>query len=149
MGWKGISPEQFAENAKAKLMAVPRLAVEELAEELTRTTEEGGRVPVEHGNLARSLLAQTGSPPTAREIPTGGFTAQAIGPVLLDWQPEHALYLGYQAAYARRMNFGFVGTDSLGRAYNQPGHHFVEAAVAKWPAIVARVTARVRHGGAE
>lgn len=29
------------------------------------------------------------------------------------------------AVYARRVEFGFMGTDSLGRRYNQPGRAFV------------------------
>lgn len=31
-------------------------------------------------------------------------------------------------AYAMRQNYGFVGTDRLGRTYNQPGFFFMEKA---------------------
>lgn len=100
---------------------------------MTKTLPNGGNVPVKTGNLARSLLAKTGSMPSTVDIPTGGFAGQDIGPVLLNWEPGGTLYLGYQAVYARRQNYGFAGTDSLGRTYNQAGFGFVEKAAAKWP----------------
>lgn len=33
--------------------------------------------------------------------------------------------------YAARMNWGFVGTDSLGRTYNQPGYYYMSIAAAR------------------
>ena len=46
--------------------------------------------------------------------------------------------IGMQAGYAARMNFGFVGPDSLGRVYNQSGSHYMERAVNMWPELVER-----------
>ena len=40
-------------------------------------------------------------------------------------------------AYAKRLENGFVGEDSLGRHYNQPGRFFVRDNVARWPIVVA------------
>lgn len=111
---------------------------------MTKTIPNGGNVPVKTGNLARSLLAQKGSMPTTGE---GPFAGQDIGPVLLDLKLGDKVYLGYQARYSYRMNFGFVGTDSLGRNYNQAGHGFVEQAAAKWPQIVTRVVIDMRMMG--
>lgn len=111
---------------------------------MTRTIPNGGNVPVKTGNLARSLLAQKGSMPTTGE---GPFAGQDIGPVLLDLELGDKVYLGYQANYARRQNYGFVGEDSLGRAYNQSGFGFVEQAAAKWPHIVTRVVIDMRMRG--
>jgi hypothetical protein len=50
----------------------------------------------------------------------------------------------YTAAYARRVNSGFTGQDSLGRTYNQQGAHFVENAVDQWPALVAASVAKAK-----
>lgn len=72
------------------------------------------------------------------------YPAVDIGPALLDWKPGETLYIGFQANYARRMNYGFVGEDSLGRTYNQSGFGFVEKAAARWPFIVDAAAAKVR-----
>lgn len=41
--------------------------------------------------------------------------------------------------YARRINYGFVGTDSLGRHYDQVGVHMVEQALNEAPEIAQKV----------
>ena len=48
------------------------------------------------------------------------------------------MWLGYQAIYARRQNYGSVGADKLGRGFNQAGSYFVEGAIEKGPQIVAQ-----------
>lgn len=114
-----------------------------MAAEMTRTIPSGGNLPIKTGNLARSLLAQTGSMPMTVSGKTD-FAGQDIGVTLLNWTPGERLYLGFQAAYARRQNYGFVGTDSLGRNYNQSGFAFVEKAAAKWPFIVEAAAMKVK-----
>jgi hypothetical protein len=54
------------------------------------------------------------------------------------------VYIGWQAAYSRRLNYGFAGEDSLGRTYNQSGYGFAEAAAAKWPQIVQEQAMKMR-----
>jgi hypothetical protein len=39
------------------------------------------------------------------------------------------------------LEFGFVGTDSLGREYHQAGRAWVRLAQQQWPQIVARTAA--------
>lgn len=72
--------------------------------------------------------------------------AQDVGVVALSLELGDKVYLGYQAVYAARQNFGFVGEDSLGRTYNQGGFGFVEKAAAKWPQIVDGVAAKYKAG---
>jgi hypothetical protein len=45
--------------------------------------------------------------------------------------------------YARRIEYGFVGEDSLGRHYHQQGHHMVAQTLAELPSIAERATARL------
>jgi hypothetical protein len=47
------------------------------------------------------------------------------------------------APYAMRINFGFVGTDSLGRHYNQKGNHMVERTIAVMPELARQAVAYV------
>lgn len=139
--WKGKNPEDWARETKERILAVFQGASQSLASEMTTTIPNGGNVPVKTGNLARSLLAQNGSMPKTGD---GPFPGQDIGPVLLNLELGDKVYLGYQANYARRQNYGFVGEDSLGRNYNQSGFGFVEKAAAKWPVIVRDVVVRYR-----
>ena len=48
--------------------------------------------------------------------------------------------------YARRIEYGFVGEDSLGRHYNQQGAHMVQQTLNELPSIAGAAVARVRGG---
>lgn len=107
---------------------------------MTQTRPRGGRVPVKEGNLYRSLLLSTSG------MVTVGGTEFAAGPSVnvAGVKIDDIVFIGYQAAHARRQNYGFVGTDSLGRTYNQSGFGFLEAAVANWENIVYGETRALR-----
>lgn len=134
----------WAAESTARMEAVYRGAVEMLADEMTLTQPNGGRLPFQTGNLMRSLLASTAGMP-----PQGGkdarYVGQDVGLVAAGLELGQAVWLGFQAAYAKRLNFGFVGEDALGRTVNQQGAHFVEAAAAAWPTIVELVAEDVKN----
>lgn len=133
---------KWASESEERITAVRRRSVELLGEEMTRTKPQGGRVPFQTGNLARSILASTtGMPKTAE----GPFPGSNVGLVAATLRNDQPLWIGYQANYARRRNFGFVGADSLGRVYNESGDHFVEGAIAEWPQIVSRAVAELKR----
>lgn len=127
----------WAAKTPQRLTATYRRSVELLAEEMTRTVGNGGKLPHKTGNLMRSLLASTSGPP-----PMGGedqkYNGSDVGLVTASLELGEPIWLGYQANYAHRMNYGFVGPDSLGRVYSQSGFHFVEDAISKWPALVSQ-----------
>lgn len=52
-------------------------------------------------------------------------------------------YLANNLPYARRIEHGFVGADSLGRVYNQGGRAMVGVTILEWPEIVAKAAASV------
>ena len=142
----GAFSDQLSAWAKAtekRAEAVYRRSVELLAEEMTRTKANGGRVPVDTGNLYRSLLASTAGMPKTAEGPFPGFDIGAVTATLKLNQP---VWIGYQAKYSRRINSGFVGADKLGRVYNQAGNYFVEGAIAAWPQLVAQAAKEVEAG---
>ncbi len=56
----------------------------------------------------------------------------------LEVEPDH-LVISNSVVYARRVNDGFIGADSLGREYHQVGHHMVEQTIAEAPAILDQV----------
>lgn len=133
----------WAKETEARMTAVYRRSVEMLADELTKTVGNGGKLPFKTGNLMRSLLASTSGLPR-QGSPDQAYTGSDVGVVAASLKLGDPVWLGYQANYAHRMNYGFVGDDSLGRTYNQTGFHFVEAAIAKWPDIVTSAAKEIQ-----
>ena len=131
----------WASATEERIDAVHKTALEKLALEMTRTKAEGGTVPFQTGNLSRSLTASTSGLPKTTGQPSTGSNANAVIATL---RPGQAIWLGYQAKYARRMNYGFVGADALGRVYNQEGNHFVERAIGMWDQLVFQAVQEVR-----
>lgn len=126
------------------MTSVYRTAAEDIAEEVSKTVAEGGKLPFRTGNLRRSLMASTVAMPLQGEAKAqfaGGDTSAIMHATLDD-----TIYIGFQANYARRLNYGFVGEDALGRRYDQKGAHFIESAVDKWPEIVKAAAAKIEAG---
>ena len=132
----------WASKSESRLQAVRNRAIELLAEEMTRTTANGGRVPFQTGNLARSLLASTQGMPKTSDAQ---FSGSDVGIVTAMLRLDQPLWLGFQSSYARRQNYGFVGADALGRVYNQQGNYFVEGAIAEWPNLVAKAARELQN----
>ncbi|MBX5021223.1 hypothetical protein [Rhizobium lentis] len=137
---------QVGEWASAELdraEAVFQTAAQTVANEVRTAVAEGGRMPVKTGNLRRSLMASTSTMPTIKEGKET-FTESGVELVIAGAELGGSIFLGFQAAYAARMNYGFVGTDALGRTFNQTGYGFVDAVAQRWPQIVAEAEATVR-----
>jgi hypothetical protein len=137
---------QVSEWASAELdraEAVFQTAAQTVANEVRNPVSEGGRMPVKTGNLRRSLMASTSTMPLIREG-AEQFTDGGIELIIAGAELGATVYLGFQAAYAARLNYGFVGQDSLGRTYNQTGFGFVDAVSQRWPQIVAAAELTVR-----
>ena len=127
--------KNWSKKTKVDLTKVRRRAIVKLGEEMARTIPQGGKVPFLTGNLSRSLLASTNASISS------GSNVGIVAATLADNQP---VWMGYQAAYARRMNYGFIGADSLGRVYNQQGYYFVDGAIGKWKEIVKEAAEELR-----
>lgn len=141
--WQGIDPSVWAEKQQENLLRVFHRALVLLGRELARTRDDGGAVPKVTGNLYRSLLAQIGSPVMLAQGQPN-FAGADVGAIAVQAMLGETVFFGYQAAYARRVNSGFVGTDRLGRQYNQSGANFVERAINMWPQIVDQAVSEVK-----
>jgi hypothetical protein len=137
-GWTGTDPSRWAAGSDTLLTALLRNSVQGLAKVAAQTIPNGGRVPVKTGNLARSVVVDNKPPKVIEGLATGDYS---LG--IANIRPGEPIYIGWQAKYARRQNYGFVGTDSLGRTYNQSGYGFAEAAAAQWPQIVRAEAAKL------
>lgn len=136
-----LSIAQWVAQTQERIEAVQKRSIELLADEMIRTKANGGRVPVDTGNLARSLLASQQAMPKTSDQPSAGID---VGAFTVTMDVTKPTWLGYTAVYARRRNYGFVGADSLGRVYNEQGDYFVEGAIAQWPQLVAAAIADVK-----
>lgn len=133
----------WSSKTKKRTEAVYRRSVELLGDEMALTKPVGGRVPFQTGNLARSLVASTSGMPSTSDKPAAGSN---LGLVTAGLRLSQPVWIGYQAVYARRRNYGFVGADSMGRVFNEQGDYFVEAAIANWQQIVQQAVDQVKVG---
>jgi len=119
----------------------------ESMQELVATAQS--RVPVDTGFMKNSLLASTAMMPPidpgSKPEPgaTYPYTGTEISAAISGTELGDTVYLGYTAAYARRLEFGFDGVDSLGRVYRQQPLAFVRLAAQDWANIVRRQEQRL------
>lgn len=126
----------FADKARARSLAIFRESAQRVAEEAGQPESQGGRMPVDTGFLRNSVAGSTSGMPTPSSDP--------VPIALLQAQIGGSVWIGWTAAYARRMEYGFFDTDSLGREYMQPGKAFLRGAVQNWQQIVDAVTIEVQ-----
>lgn len=119
----------------------------ESVQELANTAQS--RVPVDTGFMKNSLLGSTAMMPVINPDgkPAPGalhpYTGSEISAVIAGSELGDTIYLGYTAAYALRLEYGFNGVDSLGRVYNQQPLAFVRLAAQDWENIVRRQSQRL------
>lgn len=128
---------KFAQTTEANLLALARQSIQELNEKVVATT------PVDTGFLRGSWQPSIGQP-------GGGYgNGQKRSQISVTVNEAIALtnslklgdyfFMTNNAVYARRIEYGFVGKDSLGRNYNQAGRYWINDAVKAWPTIVSKV----------
>lgn len=96
-----------------------------------------GRIPVVTADLINSFTSSVGG------ATSKGQTSYIA--MLANLEIGDTATFTWNIEYARRVNYGFTGTDSLGRTYNQSGWFFMTRAVEKWPQFVAANVAKVRN----
>ncbi len=139
----------WSEKAERDMLPVFQRAVILLAQEMTRTKEDGGALPKITGNLMRSLLAQIAVMPNVKpegDDGDGNFFGSDVGAVVAQSLLGSEIYLGFQANYARRRNSGYVGTRAEGSTWEERGAFFVERAVKLWPQCVKQAVQDVKNG---
>lgn len=133
MGWSGTNPADWVDRQKRNLRAIFQTATQSMLTDMGTGRGAGGLIPVDTGNLARSAIVEVGKAVSTKEDENfTGPDAAAIATLDLG----DTAYLGWQAVYGRRVNYGFSGEDALGRTYNQSGAGFAESIAAKWPTYV-------------
>jgi Bacteriophage HK97-gp10, putative tail-component len=146
--------KKWKEATDERIEAFARQVCFEMARSVVKAT------PVDTGFLRGSWQPSIGEPKDAEgsEDP-GGAKASAIASLVsADVKLGDKFYMVNNAKYARRIEYGFVGEDSLGRKFNQSGRYFVGDTVARFKVICRKVardlklteaTKRKPNGGAE
>ncbi|MFG1330199.1 HK97 gp10 family phage protein [Xanthobacter autotrophicus] len=140
--------DAWVKEVKTRELAVFRGSAQRVIAEMQTPAGDGGRMPVDTGFLRASLQMTLNAPATGPlQKPLKG--SGRLGTGQFDFRFDHAelgdmIYATYGAAYARRLEYGFVGQDSLGRTYNQVGKAFVRSAAQKWGQIVAQVSTELK-----
>lgn len=132
----GKEVQAIAEKVKQRNLAIFRATAQRVAEIASEPEASGGRMPVDTGFLRNSMAASISGMP--------GSASQPLPLVLLQAELGSSVFVGWTAAYAMRMEYGFYGEDSLGREYLQPGKAFLRGAVQQWTSIVNDVTIEAR-----
>ena len=132
---------QFNAEAKENASLILRTAVDSLHKEIARPKSSGGNLPFDTGNLGRSIEVSTVAFPEVDQEERE-YTAPDVSFMLNGVKYGDPVYIGVRAIYGPRMNWGFVGQDSLGRNYNQAGNYFVERGGAMWPSLVKEAEAQ-------
>jgi hypothetical protein len=116
--------------------------IRESTQRVISTMQEN--VPYQHGFLRASLViaVNTELPKADRteEDGLGPYTESYLQMQIGNLNGGDKIIAGYTMVYARRLEYGFTGTDSLGRSYNQAPRGWVRAAAQQWKGIVQQVT---------
>jgi hypothetical protein len=140
------------DGMKGALEVILKESAQELAETAQTTVNAGGNLPIDTGFLRASLMASTASAPSIdpnakppKDAGPGSIPLNTgqIEAVIAGLELGEPLYLAWTAAYARRLEYGFTGGDSLGRYYSTRGYGFTRLAAQQWPQIVDRVARRL------
>lgn len=134
------SVRDWADRTKAAQTDVLRSSIEDVVAVASVTQESAktragpaaqGAIPRDFGHLVNTVASDVNG--------SGQFAIDAANDTTLiinNLDAGDIMHIAWTAAYAQRINSGFVGTDSLGRTYNQAGVHWVESTAEKWSDIV-------------
>lgn len=127
----------WAEKVGQQVDALARQTCQETSERVVKNT------PVDTGFLRGSWQPSIGSYST--DAPKVGGQAD-VTLVCSGIAAGDVYYMVNNTAYAQRIEYGFVGEDSLGRTYDQAGRYFVRDVVATYDQIVSDVAADLGLG---
>lgn len=151
MAQKSFSAQvsDWVKATKERQVAVRREAAQRVIAVMQTPVGQGGNLPLDTGFLRASLLAAVGAANfDIKEAPASGgaarYDAGQVSLIIAKAELSDPIVAVYTAKYARRMEYGFVGEDSLGRTYNQAGRRFVALAAQQWPRIVNEVAAEAQ-----
>jgi hypothetical protein len=137
--------EQWVRDTEKRMIAVFRTSASMVIAELQLTNKQGGLNRIDLGTHLASLQVGINTPPQsaikkATGMPSAPFNMGAVDAIIAGAEIGDTIVASYGMAYSLRLEYGFEGTDSLGRVYNQKPYAFVRTAAQRWPQIVEKAT---------
>ena len=129
--------DAWTKKTQRRIDAVLKDATQSVVAVAQTSKGHGGRMPVITNTLRGSLESSIAGGASGE----GEKSHILVAPLM---KGGDLATFTWTAEYARRVNNGFTGADSLGRNYSQVGAHFVEGAVDQWPAIVRASIAKAK-----
>jgi len=136
-----VNIDAFVQKAKGRAQLFASEFVQDIGEQVIEAT------PVKTGFLRASWYASINaqdvvSGPSSPK--SGGALAASLGFVGgAEFKLGDMFYMNNGATYAMRVEFGFVGTDALGRKYNQAPRSFVRSTLDRAASIAEETAQRV------
>jgi len=134
----GSQVDAWVQQTEKRLNAVFRLSTQKVISYMQEN------VPYRDGFLRASLvvLVNQDAPKADRtdEDGMGPFNEAYMQAVIAGAVAGDRIVSAYTMVYARRLEYGFTGTDSLGRSYNQAPRGWTRAAVGRWNEAVQEAT---------
>lgn len=129
--------KEHATLTELDMLNVARQSIQDVVRIAQTPKAKGGRMPVITSFLRNSLASGLNG---AFGPPSGDSYVLTIAQLKL----SDVAQFGWTAAYARRVELGFVGTDSLGRGFEQQGAFFMGSAADQWEELVRANAAKVQ-----
>lgn len=103
-------------------------------------SRQKGTIPRDIGALASSLQSSI----YGSTAITGPASYALVAGKMKAGDVAQFAWGGTVAPYARRIHYGFNGSDSLGRTYNTAGTFWIDVAANKWPSYVRGALAKAK-----
>ena len=135
----------FRQKGIRNMRKVASLAIRDVAEAMQTPQTSAkftggafvvGKIPVLSSELRESLVSMKNGGGSIK-----GSTSYLA--ITTDLQMGDVVTFYYDSPYAPRIEFGFRGTDSLGRTYRQKGRLFVTTAAKRFREFIAQRAAQV------
>lgn len=134
--------DEWVQATQKRINAVFRMSTQRVIEVMQEDA------PYQDGFLRASLVVLVNeNPPRAdrtEEDGLGTYSPAMVQIAISNAIAGDRIVAAYTMEYARRLEYGFVGTDSLGRTYNQPPRAWTRKAAQQWKAIVDQVTVEAK-----
>jgi hypothetical protein len=103
--------------------------------------------PIDTGNLRASLQTSPQGGITAGPYQEYGsdYNISSSNAVIDSLPPDGRVSFVYRAPYARRLEYGFTGVDSIGRHYNQAGRFWIKHTSARFVSIMRAAATRFKN----
>lgn len=151
--------KRAAEKAETAPRDILQGAAVALANEMMTGGDHSPGTPIDDGFHRSHWDAAIGTVPAGVKAADPGAAAGRVLEAILEFEPGKILYITNNGPAIRRLEFGFTGTDALGRHYagfgprsvkgrsSQAPDGFIRPAAEAWSQIVAKVAANLERRG--